>query len=60
MNKIFWNEIVKAWCKVATAIDIEIIDRIVEAHSKSDIGFQAGYSINPLDDDDDEEDDWDV
>lgn len=61
MNKSFWDEMVKAWCKVAATIDTEIIDKIVEAHSKSDVKSQSGYSLNPLDDEDDEddeEDDW--
>ena len=56
MNKNFWDNMVKIWCKVATVSDLESVARIANEHASKDRMIKSGYSLNPLDD---EEDDFD-
>lgn len=57
MNKNFWDEMVKVWCRTTSQTDQNIIQLLAARHAENDKAHTSGYSINPLDDDD-EEDEW--
>ena len=56
MNKLFWDNMVTIWCKVATDSSLETIAEIATRHALKERMTKSGYSLNPLDD---EEDDFD-
>ncbi len=60
MNKNFWDNMVKMWCKTISSVEISKLKNKACEHAKNDVKSKSGYSVNPLDDFDDEEDDWDV
>ena len=55
MNKSFWDEMVKVWCKAAHQEDLSPIRLMASQHAAKDKAHTSGYSVNPLDDDEEED-----
>ena len=53
MNKDFWDNMLKVWCKVATPGELESIAKIATNQALKERTIKSGYSLNPLDDEED-------
>ena len=55
MNKTFWDEMAKRWCKSYDYTELARVAEKASEQAKEEQMYKAGYSRNSLDDEEDED-----